>query len=105
MTGPTRKQQLLDMLEAEPNDPELRYMIAMECSSEGNDAEAVRTFEELLGVAPKYPPAYHMAARALVRLNRIDDAKAMLTRGIPVALGVGNQHAAGEMQELLESLE
>ena len=105
MTAKTRKQQILDMLADEPKDPELRYMLAMENASEGNDAEAVRCFEELVAVAPNYAPGYHMGARALVRLNRIDDAKALLARGIPAARGQGNDHAAGEMQELLESLE
>ncbi len=105
MSTPSRKQQILDMLADEPNDPELRYMLAMECASESNDAEAVRCFEELIAVAPNYAPGYHMGARALVRLDRIADAKALLLRGIPAALSQGNEHAAGEMRELLESLE
>ena len=105
MTAPTRRQQILDMLQDQPNDPELRYMLAMEYASEGNDAEAARCFEELVAVAPNYAPGYHMGARALVRLNRIAEAKAILARGIPAALAGGNEHAAGEMQELLASLE
>lgn len=105
MNAKSRKQQIFDMLQNEPNDPELRYMLAMEHASEGDDVGAVRCFEELIAVAPGYAPGYHMGARALVRLNRIEDAKAILTRGIPQALAQGNSHAAGEMQELLDSLE
>ena len=105
MSAKTRKQNILDMLQDEPNDAELRYMLAMECASEGNDAEAVGRFEELIAVAPNYAPGYHMGARALVRLDRIADAKALLQRGIPAALAQRNEHAAGEMQELLASLE
>lgn len=105
MAAKTRKQQILEMLVDEPNDPELRYMLAMEHASEGNDAEAAQCFGELIAVAPNYPAAYHMGARALVRLNRIAEAQAMLQRGIPAALAQGNSHAAGEMQELMESLE
>ena len=105
MATKTRKQQILDMLVDEPKDPELRYMLAMEHASEGNDAEAARCFEEMIAVAPNYPAAYHMGARTLVRLNRISEAQAMLQRGIPAALAQGNSHAAGEMQELMESLE
>ena len=101
----SRKQQILDMLLHEPDDPELRYMLAMEYASEANDVEAVRCFEELIAVAPNYPAAYHMGARALVRLNRIAEAQALLQRGIPAALAQGNTHAAGEMQELMESLD
>jgi tetratricopeptide (TPR) repeat protein len=105
MTAPSRKEQLEAMLQDEPADPELHYMLAMEHVSEGNDAEAVRRFSELIALAPNYPPAYHMAARALVRLHRIVEAKAMLERGITAAEGAANFHAAGEMQELLSSLE
>src|SRR5262249_2572071 len=105
MSAPSRKQQILDMLLDTPDDPELRYMLAMEYASEGSDAEAIRCFEELIAVAPSFAPAYHMGARALVRLDRIGEANAILTRGIPIAQGQGNEHAAGEMQELLASLE
>lgn len=93
------------MLLDAPDDPELRYMLAMEYAGEGNDAESVRCFEELIAIDPNYAPAYHMGARALVRLDRIAQAKAILARGIPAALAQGNEHAAGEMQELLGSLE
>jgi hypothetical protein len=105
MVDNTRKEQILEMLKAEPNDPELRYMLAMEFVSEGNDLDASRSFEELTAVAPNYVPAYHTGARTLVRLNHVAEAKALLERGIPIAFAQGNAHAAGEMQELLDSLE
>jgi Tfp pilus assembly protein PilF len=101
----TRRQQLEEMLVEEPNDPELRYMLAMEFVSTGDDAAAVRGFEELLELAPDYPHAYHQAGRALVRLGKVGEAQEMLRRGIPVARQRGDEHAAGEMQGLLESLE
>jgi Flp pilus assembly protein TadD len=101
----TRKEQLQAMLADDPNDPELRYMLAMEHVSERDDDGAVRSFRELIAVAPNYPPAYHQAGQALQRLGRIDEAREMLRRGIPVAAAKGNQHAADEMQELLENLE
>jgi Tfp pilus assembly protein PilF len=105
MAEKTRKQMLEEMLDDEQNDPELRYMLAMEHAGEGDDEGAVRRFEEIFLVAPDYAPAYHMAARALVRLGKIDEARATLQRGIPAAQQQGNVHAAGEMTELLESLE
>lgn len=100
-----RRAQIEAMLAEEPDDPELRYMLAMEHVSAGDDAGAVTCFEELIRRAPNYPPAYHMAARTLQRLDRIAEAKAMLQRGIPVALAAQNTHAAGEMQDLLAMLD
>jgi len=105
MSNPTRIQKIQTMLAEEPNDPELHYMLAMEHTSQGDDAEAVRCFEKLFTVAPNYPPAYHMAGRALQRLNRIKEARTVLEKGIPIALSLNDAHAAGEMQELMETLE
>ena len=101
----SRREQIEAMLADEPNDPELHYMLAMEHVSAGDDAGAVHCFERLIQIAPTYPPAYHQAGRALQRLNRIAEARTLLTQGIPIAEKQGNSHAAGEMTELLHSLE
>jgi cytochrome c-type biogenesis protein CcmH/NrfG len=105
MTTKTRKEKLEEMLAEDPNDVELRYMLAMEHASGGDDEGAVRCFQELLVQAPNYAPAYHQAGRALHRLGRSGEARALLERGIPVALRQGNSHAAGEMQDLLDNLD
>jgi Flp pilus assembly protein TadD len=101
----TRLQQFEAMLADEPNDPELRYALAMEHVSMGDDAGAVRRFEEMFERTPDYPHAYHQAGRTLERLGRLPEARAVLTRGIAVAQKVGDPHAAGEMQELLQMLD
>ena len=105
MSTQTRLQKIEAMLADEPNDPELHYMLAMEHASQGDDSGAVNCFAKLLEVAPSYAPAYHMAARTLQRLDRVAEARTILEKGIPIALANNNSHAAGEMQELLESLE
>lgn len=105
MTGSTRQQQLEAMLADEPNDPFLRYGLAMEYVSAGNDAGAVQRFEELFAVTPDYVPAYLQAGQALLRLNQIGEASAVLRRGIAQAQRQGNQHALEEMQGLLSSLD
>ena len=64
-----------------------------------------QAFQELLARCPDYAPGYHQAGRTLVRVGRVDDAKGVLRQGIPIALRANNEHAAGEMRELLESLE
>ncbi len=100
-----RREQLEEMLRETPDDPELHYMLAMEFASEGDDEGAVRGFAEIIRRAPRYAPAYHQGGRALVRLGRIDQARDLLRQGIPVAEQQGNAHAAGEMAELLASLD
>jgi cytochrome c-type biogenesis protein CcmH/NrfG len=105
MTAKTRKEKIEAMLADDPNDAELRYMLAMEYVSEGNDEQAVRTFQELLARTADHTAAYHQAGRALHRLDRSAEARDVLHRGISVAMKAGDTHAAGEMQGLLEALD
>jgi thioredoxin-like negative regulator of GroEL len=105
MDSPARRARIEQMLAADPNDTELRYMLAMEYVSAGDDSGAVRCFQDLQARSPDYAPGYHQAARALIRLNRVSEAKAVLRQGIPAATRKNDLHAAGEMQELLASLE
>ncbi len=100
----SRRERIQDMLAAEPGDPELGYMLAMEYVSQGDDAAAVRTFHDVITHTPTYAAAYHQGGRALQRLDRSAEARELLQRGIPIAQSQGNEHAAGEMMELLQSL-
>ncbi len=105
MTGKSRKQQIEEMLVEDPNDPFLRYGLAMEYVSAGQDDEAVRCFQELLRVASDYVPAYMQAGRTLARLGREEEARELFRSGIAVARQKGDEHAAGEMQGFLEGLD
>ena len=104
MTSKSRKQQIEEMLAEDPNDSFLRYGLAMEYVSAGQDEEAVTCFAELLRRTPDYVPGYMQAGRALTRLDRIEDARAMFKEGITVARQQGDQHAAEEMQGFLDGL-
>jgi predicted Zn-dependent protease len=104
MTTNTRKEQIQDMLTDEPNDPFLRYGLAMEYISDGNDDEAARQLVDLAKVCPDYVPAYHQAGQVLTRLGRPDEAREVLKRGIIAARKEGNQHAAEEMQGFLDGI-
>src|SRR5437016_627969 len=98
MAGPTRKQQLQEMLAGDPNDPFLRYALAMEFVGAGDDESAVQHFRDLIAVAADYVAAYQQAGQALVRLARPDEAREVLRHGVAQALQQRNQHAAEEMQ-------
>jgi Tfp pilus assembly protein PilF len=104
MAGKSRKQQIEEMLADDPNDPFLRYGLAMEYVSAGQDEQALRCFQELLQVAPDYVPAYMQAGRALVRLSREDEARTLYRTGIATARQKGDLHAAGEMEGFLQEL-
>ncbi len=101
----SRKAQVEAMLAEDPDNSTLRYALAMEHAAAGDDPAAVREYREIMRRDGDYVPAYLQAGRALIRLGDDDDARAVLRSGITVARRVGNEHAAGEMQGFLESLE
>jgi tetratricopeptide (TPR) repeat protein len=104
MTGKSRKQQIEEMLAEDPNDAFLRYGLAMEYVSAGQDEEAARCFQQLLQTTPDYVPGYMQAGRALTRLNRLDEAREVYQAGIAAARQKGDMHAAEEMAGFIEGL-
>ena len=104
MTGKSRKQQIEEMLADDPNDPFLRYGLAMEYVSAGQDEEAVRCFQLLLQTTPDYVPGYMQAGRALTRLDRLEEARKVYQTGIAAARQKGDLHAAEEMAGFMEGL-
>jgi Tfp pilus assembly protein PilF len=104
MTVKSRRQRLEEMLAADPNDPFLRYGLAMDYASGGDDEAAAKCFADLLRVSPDYVAAYLQAGQVLVRLNRDDEARTVYQTGVTVAQRVGDAHAAGELQGFLDML-
>jgi len=101
---PSRKEQLEAMLAEDPNDSLLRYMLAMEYVSGGDDGKSVEVFRGLIESAPEYVPAYMQLGQVLLRLSRNDEARAVWQRGIVEAQKQRNDHAAGEMQGMVDML-
>jgi Tfp pilus assembly protein PilF len=91
------------MLAEDPADPFLRYALAMEHLSGGNDEQALHQLKELITFSPDYVPAYQQAGQVLVRRGELDEARSVLERGIGQALKQGDPHAAEEMRGLLGS--
>jgi Tfp pilus assembly protein PilF len=104
MNKTTRQVQIEEMLAAEPDDTFLRYGMAMEYISQGDDDQAVCWLRDLLTIDPHYVPAYQQAGQALVRLDRKPEACDYWTRGIAAARHQGDIHAAEEMQGFLAAL-
>jgi Tfp pilus assembly protein PilF len=92
-------------LREDPSDPFLRYGLAMEDVSAGDDAGAVRHFHDLIAADPTYVPAYMQAGQALLRLDRVSEARQMWQKGVAVARQHGDMHAAEEMAGMASNLE
>jgi hypothetical protein len=100
-------EQIEALLQDDPDDAFLRYGLAMEHASAGDDAECVTVLRDLIArtAATPYVPAYLQAGQALVRLDRIGEACDVLRAGIVAAGTAGDAHAQSEMQGLLASIE
>ncbi len=106
MARTTRMTQIEAMLADDPDDAFLRYGLAMEHASAGDDSTCVEVLGDLIArtAATPYIPAFLQAGQALVRLDRISEACEVLRKGIEAARKSGDSHAQGEMQGLLESI-
>lgn len=99
-----RMAQLETMLADEPNDSELLYFLAMEHLSAGDEINGVARLCELTANST-YVPAFLQAGQILNRLGQVNEACEILRKGIAAARQQGNDHALGEMQGLLDSID
>jgi tetratricopeptide (TPR) repeat protein len=95
---------LQEILSQNPNDAFARYGLALEHSNQGNIELALEEFTKLLCAHPDYTAGYFMAAQALARADRTDEARKMLADGIASAKRTANAHAQSEMETMLADL-
>ena len=104
MPDESRMAALNEILEANPDDAFARYALGLEYSGAGETDAALAEFQRLIATHPDYTNGYFMAAQALARAERNDEAKAMLQQGIECARRTRNQHALSEMEAMLDEL-
>ena len=100
----SRRQRIEAMLADDQHDAFLRYSLAMELDKEGEHDRSLELLRGLAAGEPPYVPAYFMSGQQLARLDRVEEARAVLREGIEQARRSGDAHAAGEMSEFLASL-
>ncbi len=107
MARTPRMAQIEELLAEDPNDAFLRYGLAMEHASASDDTECANVLRDLIArtTAQPYVPAFLQCGQALMRLDRTEEACAVLKEGVEVARRAGDTHAQGEMQGLLSSIE
>lgn len=105
MAEMTRIEMLKEILAQVPADVMARYALGMEYSGAGDVEAALAEFRTLLEHKPDYANAYFMAAQALAKADRKDEARQWLQDGIAAAQRANNRHAQSEMQGMLDELE
>ena len=104
MPDESRVAALKEILDVNPDDAFARYALGLEYSTAGETDAALAEFQRLLAAHPDYTNGYFMAAQALARAERQEEAKGMLQQGIECARRTGNQHALSEMEAMLDEL-
>jgi 3'-phosphoadenosine 5'-phosphosulfate sulfotransferase len=98
----SRREKVEQMLQAEPHDPFLRYMLANELEKESRLDECLAVFASLR--SERHLPSFLRSAQVLVGCEQINSARAILREGIEFARSIGEMHPASEMAELLTQL-
>ena len=104
MSVSSRRQKLEAMLEADPADQMLRYMLALELEKTSEHDRSLELLQGLMTAETPYVPAFLMAGQQLTKIGRHDEARRCFEAGIQNAQQQGNAHAAGEMQQFLLNL-
>jgi len=99
-----RLEQLKKLYAADPNDAFCTYGIALELAKTGQHDEALDWLKKTLEIDADYFYAYYQQGRILSESGNDDAAIEALNTGIAAAKGK-DDHAAGEMQELLMSID
>ena len=100
-----RFKEITRRLEREPNDPFLRYALAMEHKKAGRLDEALDWFAKTIEANDSYCYAYYQRGQVFEDKGDAEQAKAEYERGIKAAKKHNDAHAAGEMQVALDLLE
>ncbi|MFN7937758.1 MAG: tetratricopeptide repeat protein [Bryobacteraceae bacterium] len=99
-----RVQALKALLEQDPNNSFVRYGLAQAYSSNGQFAEAVAAYRDLIAANPDYVAAYYHGGQALERLGQPEEARAIYEQGIDACTRTGDGHTRSEIQAALDIL-
>jgi len=101
----SRLDVLAGMIADGSTDPFVWYARAMELRSLGRAEEALEAYAGVADRFPDYVATYLMAAQVAEELDRVDEARSWLEKGIAIAHPKGESHAVAEMREALEALD
>lgn len=97
-----RKEFLKSEIEHNPSDPLNYYMLALEYKKEGDKTLSTSQFAHLVELYPHYLPTYYTYGAYLIEIGEEDKAEQILMKGHSLALEIGQEKMAKEIQSLLE---
>lgn len=100
----SRLKKLEAMLESDPQDQLLKYMLALELEKASEHDRSLQLLSELMHSDPPYVPAFLMAGQQQVAIGKPELARQSWQTGIEAARQQQEDHAAGEMAQFLQEL-
>jgi len=100
----SRREQLQQMLEADPDDVFLNYALAKSLVEEGEIEAGKQRFHRTLQLDADHVASYFQLAQVLAGEGETEEARRTITQGLAVARKVRDAHAEMEMTEFLETL-
>ena len=97
-------EELLELLEEDPNDYMLRYGLGMEYLRGQRYDEAAAAFEQAIQSQPDYSVAYRELARCWMRLGQSEKARPILVRGRKIATEKSDLQVIKDIEQLLREL-
>ncbi|MBC7862001.1 MAG: tetratricopeptide repeat protein [Bacteroidia bacterium] len=104
MSG-TRFEQLIKLIEEEPNDSFLNHALAIEYFSLGKFEEAEKIFRKVIAENENYLGSYYQLGQTLEKLNKNEEAIKIYQKGIEIAKKLKNNKTLNELNEALWMLE
>lgn len=99
-----RLQKLLEFIKQEPDDPFLKYALAIEYLKLDDQETALSYFEDLVSSHPDYTGTYYHLGKLYETLGRKDDAVKTYRDGMQHAKKARDNHAFAELQSVYNSL-
>ena len=100
-----RIAHLTKLLAADPSDPDLPYMLALEHANAGRRDEAMTWLDKTIALSPNYSYAYYQKAKLFAQIGDAAAARAVLNEGLGKARETGDEKAQRELAELLEGID
>lgn len=101
----SRLDQLLVMLNEEPQDAFLRYAVAIEYAANENYGEAISRIESLINDKPEYLGAFYKLGQLYEQVAQNEKAIEVYRRGALIARKQGNTKTLGEINTAIDLLE
>ena len=99
-----RIEDLLVLVQRDPHNSALRFVLGTEYVRAAMYAEATEAFDETVRIRPNYSAAYRELGQCLIHLGQTERAREILTTGKQVAAEGGDRNVGQEIDLLLRSL-